>query len=259
MGGLAQYALPIIGGYLLAYHSYWFKYRLARSAGYRFYFHVVHLAVVLSASAIGVLLVIDSIPAVYRAATEEAVSLKFRFSDFSQLESWVRERQSEIFILSFLLGPAAAVLLNILPTTNRYGSLQHAIKDRDFDLLVRKSTEEEKPVLYTLSTKHVYLGFNVRGPDPEAQLRWIRILPLASGYRDSETQELQFTTFYGKILSEIWASSAEARNNPEAEVAFPNTTLEDFEVVLSTDEIHSAHLFDVRVYEHFDPDQASKL
>ena len=79
-------------------------------------------------------------------------------------------------------------------------------------------------------------------PNPVNERRAIRILPLVSGYRDQDTHEFYITTDYLGVLGVV-----DDDENPYLD----HLELEDFEVVIPTDQICSCHLFDLEAFEHF--------
>ncbi len=95
------------------------------------------------------------------------------------------------------------------------------------------------PILVTLSSGKVYVGFAVRLPNPELERTDIRLLPLLSGYRESETQAIHFTINYDRVLSQL--------EHPDLNHLRPG----DFEVVIPVSQISASHLFDVEAYEYF--------
>ena len=70
----------------------------------------------------------------------------------------------------------------------------------------------------------------------------IAIIPIASGYRDKDTQKLEITTNYAPVIQEYLKED-------EAPVSSPN--YEDFRVVIPRSEIVSARLFMQEVYQRF--------
>ena len=92
----------------------------------------------------------------------------------------------------------------------------------------------------TLASRKFYIGWIIDGPNPAIERRNLKILPILSGSRGEHFQDLQFTTNYLAVFKEI----NEERNGEQVETA-------DFEVVLPTDQIVSAHLFDLKIYERF--------
>lgn len=119
-----------------------------------------------------------------------------------------------------------------------------ALKNNEFEILVFDSIEKSHPILVTLGSGKVYVGWAVKAPNPQAVRRFLRILPLMSGFRGPTRQTVEFTTYYYDILDSI-------ANQTDDEICYMRTS--DLEVVIPTDQIVSAHLFDLAVHARFDP------
>ncbi|ERJ17669.1 hypothetical protein SSPSH_003515 [Salinisphaera shabanensis E1L3A] len=92
-------------------------------------------------------------------------------------------------------------------------------------------------VQLTLDTNKVYIGTIAECPATEAgHRRSIELLPLASGYRDPETQTLTLTTDYVEASRQIESDASAASR---------------FEVVIRADRIVSSSPFDFVLYARF--------
>lgn len=171
------------------------------------------------------------------ALCSDNYQLAWLFSEGYTPLKWFADTKELTAVLSFVVGIISPKILNLY-FDDEQECYKIAVKDNDFYQLWLDSFEQEKPALYSLSTGQVYLGFNVRGPDPRKQQSWVRILPLASGYRDNETKRLQFTTYYEEIITEIYNKSPE----------YDGVKVSDFEVIISVPEIYNVHLFDPEIY-----------
>ncbi len=147
---------------------------------------------------------------------------------------------------SLFFGPFLGYILNgLLPKKWKLLLVEKAIKDSDFESLVMRAFKQESLLLITLKTNKVYVGWAVSAPNPSASRKHLRFLPYLSGYRDSETQEVIFMTDYFNILNRV---SQEGND-------FDHLCIEDFEVVVPTDQIVSCHLFDLEAYFGFIPEE----
>ncbi len=97
------------------------------------------------------------------------------------------------------------------------------------------SLEQRSAVIITLSSRKVYAGYIWELPNLEIKMNSILILPTMSGYRDSATLDVKFTTNYVTA----WKNNvSEARN---------------FSLVVPIASITSAALFDETLYNtHFE-------
>lgn len=174
-----------------------------------------------------------------------------------ELSIFSQSSKVSILILSFIIGPVLGHILNFpkwvfitnirLPLINikpfflmEKKLLQHAIKNNDFEKLIARSVYDNFPILFTLESGKVYVGWAVSAPNPVQERKSVRILPIISGYRDKDTQKVQFTTDYYAVLMEV--SESEETNH----------SLEDFEVVIPASDLSACHLFDLDLYnQHF--------
>lgn len=88
------------------------------------------------------------------------------------------------------------------------------------------------PVMLTLASKKVYVGFSLEANASRGKRDWVRIEPLVSGYRNND-QEFVDTTDY----SWLHASDSQQRFRRE-----------DFDIIVPASEIVSAHAFDLNIY-----------
>jgi hypothetical protein len=133
------------------------------------------------------------------------------------------------------------LILQIFPRLEERIKLQ-SVKENDFELLVFKSLRREIPILVTLISGKVYAGWAVKTPNPKATRKHLTVLPLLSGYRSPTQHRVEFTINYYDILERL-------KNGPDPDLNYMYT--EDLQVVIPTDQISSAHLFDLTVYEQF--------
>lgn len=109
------------------------------------------------------------------------------------------------------------------------------------EVLLERALRETKQLSVSTKLGKVYVGFVTNNFDPAYERKFIRILPMSSGYRDGSTQELVLTTDYAKVYQQII----------QQDNAFLLRGVEDFEIVVPVAEIASANLFDPEAYERF--------
>ncbi|TAM57520.1 MAG: hypothetical protein EPN49_14785 [Rhodanobacter sp.] len=88
------------------------------------------------------------------------------------------------------------------------------------------------PVMLTLASKKVYVGFSLEANASRGKRDWVRIEPLISGYRDNN-QEFVFTTDYS------WLHTNGSQESLRRE---------DFDIIVPASDIASAHAFDLNIY-----------
>jgi len=242
-------ALPVVGGFLAATRLYRSRFRIARDRGYRFYFRVGYYALILVGGAVALVQLVWGGAALYGAWSIGPLSEPLLREVLAEIFHRIHAGKWPLAVLAFGLGSLAHRFLNLRPGAKEK-HIASAIFDQDFELMVEKSLAEEKPMMITLKTGQVYVGWAVRGPNPEQERRWLRILPLASGYRD-EQRHVRLQVNYAPILKDIQINDRHFKRKIGRRVRAM-----DFEVVLSIDDISGMHLFDIEVYRIFDPDGA---
>lgn len=101
------------------------------------------------------------------------------------------------------------------------------------------SGSEYRLVSMTLKGGKVYIGLVIRNFDPAYDRKYVTILPVVSGYRDTSTHEVHLTTWYDAVYQEVI-------ENRRADLR-----IEDFEVVIPVGELLTANLFDWDAYDEF--------
>lgn len=91
--------------------------------------------------------------------------------------------------------------------------------------------------VYTLKNNKVYVGFTEEIPPPH-ETNYLKIIPIVSGYRDSETKQITFTTEYYNAL-DYYGKNPEKYNNF------------DMDIIIKQNEILTAGIFDSDIYEQF--------
>ena len=92
----------------------------------------------------------------------------------------------------------------------------------------------------------MYVGYLVESFDPAIGRKYIKILPLMSGYREAVTHKVNFTTFYDDLYGPE-GSTEKTLPLPDLE----HLTAEDFIIVLAAERIVSYRKFDVAAYGKF--------
>lgn len=112
------------------------------------------------------------------------------------------------------------------------------------ELLIAEAIRRSLLIEVSLRTGKSYIGFaigNTISRWPESDLA---LLPISSGYRHKDTQELVITTNYAPVMSEHIKDVLES---PE----FPAVDFRDFRVVIPRSEIVSARLFNPGLHQKF--------
>ena len=146
-----------------------------------------------------------------------------------------------VLLLTFLLGKFLAHLWNVSIKDSSELALLRAIEDEEFESLLFYALRKEVPILFTLRSGKIYLAWVVSIANPRKDRRWLRVLPLAAGFRDNQHRP-HFVTDYAEVLSRVQAKDKD----------FEHLEIGDFEVVITTSEIDYAHMYDPTIAERFD-------
>lgn len=109
--------------------------------------------------------------------------------------------------------------------------LQMSCLDELEEFLLATSTRN-MPVMVTLSSSKVYVGFSIEANGTRDRKEWVRLEPLLSGYRNGE-QEFNHTTDYG------WLHRGQLPDGHKRS---------DFDILLPASDIASVHAFDLGIY-----------
>ncbi|MCU7853906.1 MAG: hypothetical protein KZQ80_17030 [Candidatus Thiodiazotropha sp. (ex Monitilora ramsayi)] len=254
------FLLPLAGGYALS--TIWTAslYHASRESGHRLYLRAIFYAAILIIICSLLHVIFFATFQTYRVDVLGFIAKTFHFNEkielFNEPSRYLITCTSVILgpiighafnitRLSFLLDPEGKNLLSwVVRFLQNWELIQlrHAIQNNDFEKLLIDAFFKDMPILFSLDNGKVYVGWVVAAPNPIHTRRAVRILPLLSGYRDSETHQVKFLTDYFEIFELISSGKTEELNHLSAD---------DFEVVLPVDCIISSHLFDLMVYEFF--------
>ena len=214
--------------------GYWFlirwnvtKYRIFRDTGYHVFFKSAIAGVVLFSLA------------------QSFITLCFDpgYISDSLWSSLLPVPNPEASLMSFVLGTAIPLLSNIFYQAPQ-AAKRNALKNGDLiEVLIANSLEEEKAIEITLKSRKVFVGYALQNCiSSHGEPSDIAIMPLESGYRDSETQDLILTREYADLI----ATYLEEENEDEV---LPDFSIEDFQIIVPMSEITSARIFDFNLFE----------
>ena len=106
------------------------------------------------------------------------------------------------------------------------------------ELLIAESIEEQRLVELSLRSRKSYIGFALESGITRQGESDIALIPIASGYRNKDTHELEITTNYAPVVRESLERMSDLEFN-------------DFRIVLPMAEIISARVFHPEAYERF--------
>jgi hypothetical protein len=218
--------LPLLGGYVFITNWNRTRFNTKRYSGERLLFHSAAAGVVfLAASFVAGLAIRSAVPQVYEL-WQRAVPFPYTGTSVG----------------AFLLGTLCWVPMNRW-LYSREQEIRRAITEwNDYlEVLLERAMRDSKQVSVSAKNDKVYIGLVTNNFDPAYERRYIRILPMSSGYRKAETRELVLTTDYAAVYDLV------LQENP----SFVVEAVESFQIVIPVAEVASASLFDPAVYERF--------
>lgn len=217
--------LPLLGGFIFISLCNRWKYATLRLDGYRLLIHASIAGVFLFAAAELLIFLLSSSLSSIDTLWHRIVPIK----------------GSGTASLAFLLGLTCWWPFNFIFNPVRENERAAHDNGDPLELLLRKALRDTKPILLTVKNGKIYVGFVTHNSSPSVQVESVKILPLASGYRNTENKRLLFTTDYYPIYDKLLEH--------HESVAHMNT--DDFEIVIPYREIESANLFDAQIYKTF--------
>ena len=110
------------------------------------------------------------------------------------------------------------------------------------DRFLFEAAQSKTLLQLTLSDGKFYVGqIKSLAPNPLAPNSFVRVLPQVSGYRDKDTKEMIFTTFYEEVYDEL-----------VQQPGFVEAALDQFIKILPFSAVASANQFDPKMYLKFE-------
>ena len=225
--GLGTFIIPLLCGYWFLTHCNFTKFRSLRDSGYHVLFRSAIFGLVLFVLSHIVARFLDSVFPVSQ--------------NFEVWQDWMPIESSVPLTLTIFVAWLLPIVFN-----NFYSEIKSARKvakqNGDFiELLIDQSTNEELFIELSLRSGKSYMGYVIESQLPRQSEADVVLVPMASGYRNLETRELEFTTHYFSIFDK-----------------FDNKEIDDFRIVIPMSEIISVRLFDEEVYSHFQDVKSSE-
>jgi hypothetical protein len=138
------------------------------------------------------------------------------------------------------------------------------------EILLRTAMGERKLIAITVKSGKVYVGYITSNLNPAFTTMSLSMIPMLSGYRNSNDKTVSFTTQYTEVYESIenkalmevlkvrqseGLTDEEAKNLTRKIV---DIELEDFQLVIPLAELQSATIFNMSIYNmYFSSDAAS--
>ncbi|TAK86968.1 MAG: hypothetical protein EPO20_05810 [Betaproteobacteria bacterium] len=235
--------LPLVGGYLFSGSCNLTRYLASREQGHRLYFRAALWGFVLFVLALVLRQWLKAEFETYRAVEAKFHGLIGPY--FKDPDKGYSFDLTVAAVGALLLSVPVSKLWNLFYW--RGTALAKAISHDYFEQLLNEAVARTIPIAVSMKGRKVYVGFVTQTFDPSHDRKWIKILPLVSGYRDNDTMRIVFVTNYRDAYGTIDPA------NRAAPLAAPLGHLapKDFGIVLPVDEIQSANLFDLVAYKAF--------
>ncbi|MDX1997702.1 MAG: hypothetical protein SF066_08270 [Thermoanaerobaculia bacterium] len=171
---------------------------------------------------------------------------------------------------SLVLGAALAWILSLKPTESfrlsnpiswvkSLGSnatdelMKRARRTDELLALVIEARNKRLAVLLTLENRKAYAGYFLQVP-LELEAEFLTLLPTASGYRDSDTLELELTTTYRKTLEIIHKAASKKQELSEDDLE----KLFESQIIILRTKVISAVIWDQELYASHQAERALK-
>lgn len=223
--------LPIIGGYFLLTRCHYTRYDALRRSGYHIFFQ---------SAVVGFFFLI--IPA--------HLIMIFLDPYLERLnEPWtsVVPQGYRTAVLSALLGLASSFVFNLF-LDNKKQVLRNIKKHgRLLEILIAESFTRRKIVEISLKSGKSYIGYPVMNAKITPGESDVELVPIASGHRNKDTQELKITNYYAPAFQKHFDNQSDWLELAEA-----------LRVVMPISEIVTARIFIPEIYDSFQRQENSK-
>ena len=211
------FIIPAIGGYWFLNSLYRTRHQLARGSGYHTLFQSAVAGGLLFGFAHLVIIIIHRyLP---------------KFDEFWQ--SYMPYPFSETVALGVLLSVTLPFGGNRIWSEVQSARKATVESGDHIELIILESIDREEMVEITLKSRKSYIGIALKGRMLNISEPDISIVPIASGYRNRETLELEITTNNASMIGDSYRD------------------FHDFRVVIPKSEIVSVRLVDPELYRRF--------
>ena len=222
--GLGQLLIPTLVGYWLLTTCYQTRYKIRREQGY----HVVFRSAVVGL----VLFFIAHFIAEWTNHLYPQLCVAWKkFMPFGY---------SPTTMLTIILGLIYPPISNQFCTKEEAALIAAKEAGSLIEPLLDKAVERGMTVEISLKNRKSYIGYVIQNDVIGAIRADIAVVPIWSGYRQQDTNELEITTDYSSVVFGY----------------INRDRLEDFKIILPLSEVVSARLFDPAVYDLFQSQSA---
>lgn len=217
--GLGLFFIPLLCGYWFLTLCNFTKFRILRDSGYHLLFRSAIVGFVLFISSHILVKIVE-----YPIPDNQI---------FLAWQNWVPMEILIALICTVFFSLILPILFNLFYDKIE-AAREVAEQNGDFiELLIDQSINQSLPVELSLRSGKSYVGYAIKSRLATQSEVDLVLVPIVSGYRKTETRELEITTHYSSIIEEF------------------DKNIEDFRIVIPMSEIVSARLFDREVYARF--------
>ena len=244
--GVVFIAIALVSGFIFTNFHLPARYRQKRSTGWESYFHVASWGCFFSIIAGAICLIADYyniVSTILNEYHQTIVELDNAFT-LSVLDFKLASVEIVTLFLSLFFGLSSKFIFMYFKQLKMKTIAKIADKDR-LEALLLEATIRQFPIALNLKSKKVYVGLCLAEPTVDSGVKFIEILPLLSGYRDSDTLELKLISNYYEHYSK----------NGILDSSHETLCLDDFRTVVSKSELDSVSLFDIDTYKAFQSEE----
>jgi len=224
--------LPLCGGYFILLNFVYFKYRYQRLSSQRILFNSIITGVFL-------LIFTFSVRTVCEILFPDTIQNSFQY-----LKNNIPINHIDYLwtsVSSFLLAVFFTLIGNLVVKLflGYIQPISYAVRKHgdEVEKLFRTSARTGELMQITLKNNKVYIGFTDIIPVPK-ETNYLKITPVLSGYRESESKTLKITTEYFEVL-DLYTSEES------------DFDIYDIDISIKQDEILTANVYDQKVFDMF--------
>jgi hypothetical protein len=189
------FLLALAGGFVFAYRCHYTSYLASRVQGQA-------LLLLAAAYAVGLLvlsrLTLTLIPLLYSDPWLCLVR-----GAWDALAGPLHNRALPTFVGAFLWAPVLAWIVNEFYDRDEASDYVIMQYGGDTEKLLSNNLANVELIYVTLENRQVYIGWPTYTPGLRRDTEDFRILPVLSGFRDEQTLEVDYTTYYPDVLDRV--------------------------------------------------------
>ena len=233
------FILPILTGYIILINFVLFKYKYQRLNSQRLLLSSILAGLIATSVTLLIRAIIKSIFNNFETIVYDLLYSFFPIKEVQYL--WTS-------VITLVVFSSLTFIINwyIIKNKGKAYILAKAIEEEgdEIEQLFKDSAITGELMQITLNNNKVYIGFTDILPEPK-KTNYLKITPVMSGYRNSETKKLTITTEYFKVLK-IYTSDC------------PKFDIYDIDVSIKQDEILTASIYDQNVFNLFNKPKKKK-